>query len=178
MKRRSFSAEQIRGGSAYCTGESVMRTAANFLWFILNGFWMGLCWWFFGLLAAITVVGLPWARACFVIGQMAFHPFGREAISRLELTGRDDLGTGGLGAVGNIIWFVFAGAWLALGHIVWGIANCITIIGIPFGIQHFKLASLALFPVGKTIVRKEVAQAARNDNAHATLMRLQRMNRL
>ena len=146
-----------------------MRTAANFLWFILNGFWMGMGWWFFGLIAAVTIVGLPWARACFGSGQMAFLPFGREAISRRELTGHSDLGTGSLGTIGNIIWFVFAGAWLALAHIIWGIANCITIIGIPFGIQHFKLAGVALFPVGKTIVRKEVAQAARNDNAYATV---------
>lgn len=146
-----------------------MRTAANFLWFILNGFWMGLGWCFFGVLAAITIVGLPWARACFVIGQMAFLPFGREAINRRALTGQDDIGTGAIGALGNIIWFVCAGAWLALGHILWGIANCITIIGIPFGLQHFKLAGLALFPVGQTIVTKEVAEAARNQGAVVTL---------
>ncbi len=142
-----------------------MRTAANFLWFILNGFWMGLGWWVIGLFAALTIVGLPWARACFVIGQMAFLPFGREAIDRRELTGRNDLGTGALGTVGNIVWFVCAGAWLAIAHLVLGIANCITIIGIPFGIQHFKLAGLALFPVGKTIVTKGVAQEVRSLNA-------------
>lgn len=146
-----------------------MRTAANFLWFILNGLWLGLGWWFFGLLAALTIVGLPWARACFVIGQMAFLPFGKEAISRKDLNGRDDLGTGGLGLLGNIVWFILAGIWLALGHIIWGIANCLTIIGIPFGIQHFKLAGLALFPVGKAIVSKEVAQVARKESAMAIL---------
>lgn len=137
-----------------------MRTMANFLWFVLNGFWMGLGWWFLGLIAAVTIVGLPWARACFVIGQMAFLPFGREAISRRDLTGQDDLGTGAIGTLGNIVWFVCAGCWLALGHVLWGVANCVTIIGIPFGLQHFKLAGLALFPVGQAIVTREVAQAA------------------
>jgi len=143
----------------------MLRTATNFLWFIFNGFWMGLGWWCFGILAAITIIGLPWARACFVIGQMAFLPFGKETISRRELTGHDDLGTDTIGLLGNIIWFICAGFWLALGHVVWGIANCITLIGIPFGIQHFKLAGLALFPVGKAIVTKEVAQASRNNRA-------------
>jgi len=123
----------------------------------------------FGCLAVITIVGLPWARACFVIGQMAFLPFGREAIDRRELTGRDDLGTGGLGMIGNVIWFVFAGFWLAIGHIAWGLGCCLTIIGIPFGLQHFKLAGLALFPVGKTVVMKDVAMAARYGNARAAV---------
>ena len=100
---------------------------------------------------------------------MAFLPFGREAISRRELTGRDDLGTGGLGLLGNIVWFVLAGFWLALGHIIWGALNCLTIIGIPFGIQHFKLAGLAVAPVGKTVVMKEVAAAARREDALSTL---------
>jgi uncharacterized membrane protein YccF (DUF307 family) len=146
-----------------------MRTLANFLWLILGGVWMGLGWWLFGCLAVVTIVGLPWARACFVIGQMAFLPFGREAINRRELTGRDDLGTGGLGVVGNVVWFVCAGCWLAIGHLVWGVANCLTIIGIPFGLQHFKLAGLALFPVGMTVVRTDVAQAVRFGNARTTV---------
>lgn len=146
-----------------------MRTAANFLWLIFGGVWMGLGWWVFGCLAVITIVGLPWARGCFVIGQMAFLPFGREAISRRDLTGRDDPGTGALGLIGNVIWFVFAGVWLAIGHVVWGILNCLTIIGIPFGLQHFKLAGLALAPVGKAVVMKDVAQAARYENARGTV---------
>ena len=138
-----------------------MRTLANFLWLILGGFWMGLGWWLFGCLAVITIVGLPWARACFVIGQMAFLPFGREAVDRRVLTGRDDLGTGGLGLIGNVIWFVFAGVWLAIGHVILGVMNCLTIIGIPFGLQHFKLAGLALFPVSKTVVMRNSLYAGR-----------------
>lgn len=131
-----------------------MRAIGNVLWFIFGGFLMGLAWWFFGILAFITIIGIPWAKACFVIGQFTFIPFGREAISRKDLTQKDDIGTGFLGLIGNIIWFIFAGAWLAIGHIVSALACFITIIGIPFGIQHLKLAGLALAPIGKTIVTK------------------------
>lgn len=142
-----------------------MRTIANLIWFVFGGFWMGLGWWFAGLVMAISIVGIPWSRSCFVFGGFCFFPFGREAIARKELTGRDDLGTGALGLVGNIIWFVFAGWWLAIGHVVSAIANVVTIIGIPFAIQHFKLAECALAPVGKTVVDKEVAAEARRRNA-------------
>lgn len=131
-----------------------MRAIGNVLWFIFGGFLMGLAWWFFGILAFITIIGIPWAKACFVIGQFTFIPFGREAISRKDLTQKDDIGTGFLGLIGNIIWFIFAGAWLAIGHLVSALACFITIIGIPFGIQHLKLAGLALAPIGKTIVTK------------------------
>lgn len=144
-----------------------MRTIGNFLWFILGGVVMGLAWWLVGLLAFITVIGIPWGRACFVIGQFSFFPFGREAISRKELSGQDDLGTGSLGLVGNVIWFVVAGLWLAIGHCMSALACFITIIGIPFGLQHLKLAGIALAPVGKTIVSVEVATAARQANAAA-----------
>ena len=131
-----------------------MRTLGNIFWFILGGFLMGLGWWLVGLLAAITIVGLPWAKACFVIGQFAFLPFGKEAVSRKDLTQQDDIGTGTLGLVGNVIWFVLAGWWLAIGHLVSALACFVTIIGIPFGIQHMKLALIALAPIGKTIVAK------------------------
>lgn len=131
-----------------------MRAIGNVLWFIFGGFLMGLAWWFFGILAFITIIGIPWAKVCFVIGQFTFLPFGREAISRKALTQKDDIGTGFLGLIGNIIWFIFAGAWLAIGHLVSALACLVTIIGIPFGIQHLKLAGLALAPIGKTIVHK------------------------
>ena len=106
------------------------------------------------MLYAVTVVGLPWAKACFVIGQFAFLPFGKEAVSRDLVTGKDDIGTGALGLVGNIVWFILAGIWLALGHVATALALFLTIVGIPFGVQHLKLAVLALAPVGKTIVPK------------------------
>ncbi|HEY7547813.1 MAG TPA: YccF domain-containing protein [Blastocatellia bacterium] len=144
-----------------------MRAIGNFLWFILGGIWMGLAWWIIGLAAFISIVGIPWGKACFVIGQFSFFPFGREAISRKELTGRDDIGTGPLGTLGNILWFIFAGLWLAIGHVVSALLCFLTIIGIPFGIQHLKLAGIALAPIGKTIVTKEEAEAARRANAQA-----------
>ena len=145
-----------------------MRTIGNFLWFILGGVFMGLAWWFFGLLALITIVGIPWAKACFVIGQFSFFPFGKEAICREELHGQGDIGTGGFGTLGNIVWFILAGIWLAIGHVTAAIGLALTIIGIPFAWQHLKLAGLALAPIGKTIVDSEVATAARAANAAET----------
>jgi uncharacterized membrane protein YccF (DUF307 family) len=142
-----------------------MRAILNFLWFVLGGVFMGLGWWLAGAVAFLTIVGIPWGKACFVIGQFTFFPFGREAVSRKELNSRDDIGTGSLGLVGNILWFVFAGVWLAIGHVLSAIACFITIIGIPFGVQHLKLAGIALAPIGKTIVTKEVAAAARRQGA-------------
>jgi uncharacterized membrane protein YccF (DUF307 family) len=119
--------------------------------------------------AFVTVIGIPWGKACYVIGQFTFFPFGKEAISRKELKQKDDIGTGGLGVLGNIIWFIFAGVWLAIGHVISALLHFITIIGIPFGIQHLKLAGIALAPIGKTIVTKEVAAAARIASAEATV---------
>lgn len=146
-----------------------MRVIGNVLWFVLGGALMGLGWWLAGLLAFLTVVGIPWGRACFVMGQFTFFPFGREAISRKELTQRDDIGTGLLGLLGNVVWFVFAGLWLALGHLMAALLCAVTIIGIPFAIQHLKLAGIALAPIGQTVVSKEVAAAARAANARATV---------
>lgn len=131
-----------------------MSAIGNVLWFIFGGFFMGLGWWLAGLLCAITIVGIPWAKACFVIGQFAFLPFGKEAVNRAERSGTEDIGTGSLGMLGNVLWFLFAGLWLAIGHLVTALGCFITIIGIPFGFQHLKLAGLALAPIGKTIVNK------------------------
>lgn len=115
---------------------------------------MGLAWWLVGFLAFITIIGIPWGKACFVIGSFTFFPFGKEAVSRKELTSRDDIGTGILGTIGNIIWLVVAGVWLAIGHLTSAILCFVTIIGIPFGIQHLKLAGISLMPIGKTVVEK------------------------
>ncbi|KJK20700.1 YccF domain-containing protein [Cupriavidus sp. 2MCAB6] len=151
-----------------------MRAILNFLWFILGGVFMGLAWWLAGLLAFVSIVGIPWGKACFVIGKFTFFPFGKQAISRRELHQRDDIGTGALGLAGNVIWFVFAGVWLALGHVASAIACFVTIIGIPFAIQHLKLAGIALAPIGQTVVTNEVAEAARRDQARAHVDGLRR----
>lgn len=149
-----------------------MLTILNILWFILGGFLAGLGWWLAGILCAVTIVGLPWARACFMLGNFTFWPFGRDVISRKELTGRDDLGTGTFGTIGNIIWLIFAGWWLALGHIMLAISLGLTIIGIPFAIQHLKLAYASLFPIGQTVVDAEMVHEARRNRAATQVQQL------
>ena len=131
-----------------------MSLIGNILWFILGGAVMGISWWIVGALAYLSIIGIPWGKACFVIGQFAFMPFGKEAIDRKYINDKDDIGTGALGTLGNVIWFIFAGVWLAIGHLLSALLCFITIIGIPFGIQHLKLAGLAVAPIGKTIVDK------------------------
>ena len=129
-----------------------MSTIGNILWFILGGFILGLAWWLAGVIAFITIIGIPWARACFVMGNFSFFPFGKVAVRRNEVTGKHDIGTGVFGTLGNVIWFLLAGIWLAFAHISIALVCFISIIGIPFGVQHMKLAVIALFPIGMTVV--------------------------
>jgi uncharacterized membrane protein YccF (DUF307 family) len=124
----------------------------NILWVVFGGLIMGLWWFLYGILAALTIVGIPWAKACFTIGWFIIWPFGREAVDRERITGEIDIGTGLLGTIGNIIWFLFAGIWLAIGHLILALGYFITIIGIPFGYQHIKFISVCMFPIGQTIV--------------------------
>lgn len=131
-----------------------MALIGNIIWFVFGGLIMGLAWWLAGTLCFISIIGIPWGKACFVIGQFTFWPFGKEAVSRKQKSGNDDIGTGTLGLIGNVLWLIFMGIWLAIGHIVSGILCCITIIGIPFGIQHFKLVPISLMPIGMTVVDK------------------------
>lgn len=131
-----------------------MSLIGNILWFILGGAIMGISWWIAGLLAFLSILGIPWGKACFVIGQFTFMPFGKEAVNRKYIRAKDDIGTGLLGTIGNVIWFLFAGFWLALGHLISAALCFLTIIGIPFGIQHLKLAGIAVAPIGKTIINK------------------------
>ncbi len=138
-----------------------MSLILNIIWVVFGGLIIACLWFFAGIIAAISVIGLPWARACFTIGVFTLWPFGQEAVSRRLLTGREDIGTGPLGLIGNIIWLLVFGIWLALGHIGAAIACAITIIGIPFAWQHLKLAGLSLMPIGVEIVDKHVAQEAR-----------------
>lgn len=153
-----------------------MSTIGNILWLILGGLLMGLGWWLVGLLAFISIIGIPWGKACFVIGQFAFVPFGKEAVNREDLSGQSDIGTGLLGLFGNIVWFLLAGVWLAIGHVISAAACFVTIIGIPFGMQHLKLAGIALAPIGKIIVNKEIAAAMRGESSQSELARLRQSN--
>jgi uncharacterized membrane protein YccF (DUF307 family) len=104
---------------------------------------------------AITVVGLPWARAAANIASYTLLPFGRVAVSREAVSGREDFGTGPLGTLGNVIWLLLAGWWLALGHILTAVVLAITLIGIPFAWAHLKLVPISLWPIGKTIVERD-----------------------
>ena len=131
---------------------SAMSLLFNLLWIVFGGFWMAAGWVVAALIMALTIVGLPWAWAAVNIAAYTLLPFGQKAVSRAAYSGREDVGTGPLGFLGNIIWFVFAGWWLALGHLLTAILLAITIIGIPFAWAHLKLAGIALWPIGKMIV--------------------------
>jgi uncharacterized membrane protein YccF (DUF307 family) len=124
----------------------------NVLWIVFGGAWMALGWLVAAVIMAITIIGLPWARAAFNIAAYTLLPFGQRAVSRAEYTGREDVGTGLLGFLGNLVWLVLAGWWLALGHLVTALLLAATIVGIPFAWAHLKLAGIALWPIGKMIV--------------------------
>jgi len=131
---------------------SPLSLLLNLLWIVFGGLWMAAGWIVAAVIMAITIIGLPWARAAFNIASYAFLPFGRKAVSRAEHLGTHDIGTGPFGLIGNIIWLVLAGWWLALGHLLTAVLLAITIIGIPFAWAHLKLAGIALWPIGKMIV--------------------------
>ena len=127
----------------------------NIIWLVFGGGLLAIGWFFIGVIMAITVILLPWARAAFEIGGYTLWPFGREAVDRRLVTGREDIGTGGLGFIGNIIWFLAAGWWLALGHVFAGIACALTIIGLPLAVAHFKLVRISLAPIGMTVINMD-----------------------
>jgi len=131
---------------------SALQFLLNIAWIIFGGLWMALGWVIAGIIMAITIIGIPWARAAFNISKYTLLPFGQMAVSRDEYLGREDIGTGPFGTIGNVIWLILAGWWLALGHLLTALALAITIIGIPFAWAHLKLAGLALWPIGKIIV--------------------------
>ncbi|MYV55573.1 YccF domain-containing protein [Streptomyces sp. SID3212] len=121
-----------------------MRTLLNVVWLVLCGFWMFLAYVVAGLVLCVTIIGIPFGLAAFRIGLYALWPFGYTAIDRPD--------AGAPSFVGNILWLVLAGWWLALGHIFTGIALCVTIIGIPLGLANFKLIPISLMPLGKEVV--------------------------
>ncbi len=129
-----------------------MRFLLNVLWLIFGGWLSALAWTLAGALLAVTIVGLPWTPAAFRIAGFSAWPFGREVVSRQLVQGHEDLGTGPLGVVLNVLWFLLAGWWLALHHLILAVLLMITVIGIPFGLQHLKLAAISLAPVGKAVV--------------------------
>ena len=124
----------------------------NVLWIVFGGLWMAAAWLLAAVLMAVTIIGLPWARSAFNIAAYTLLPFGQRAVSRELVTGQHDMGTGVFGLLGNLIWFVLAGWWLAIGHLITAAGLAVTIVGIPFAWAHLKLAGIALWPVGKVIV--------------------------
>ena len=121
-----------------------MKFLGNLLWLVLGGLIVALYYYFMGLLFCITIIGIPFGVQLFKIGTFALWPFGHEVIP-----GPNDSGC--LAIIMNVIWIIFGGVEIALTHLTFGVICCITIIGIPFGLQHFKMAFLALVPFGKTI---------------------------
>ena len=124
-----------------------MKTILNLIWLVVSGFWLFLGYVFAGVLLCVTVIGIPFGIASFRIGVYALWPFGYTTVERRD--------AGAASLIGNVLWLLLAGWWLALGHILTGIALCLTIIGIPLGVANFKLIPVSLFPLGREIVRTD-----------------------
>lgn len=126
-----------------------MTLLLNILWFIVGGgLFAGLAWVFVGFVLAITIVGIPFAFAAFRIAGFAAWPFGRTLVDARTFGEEHIVGTG----FANILWIIFAGVWLWISHVLAGMAYCVTIIGIPFGFAHFRLAAVSFAPLGKRVV--------------------------
>lgn len=143
-----------------------MRTILNILNFVLGGFATTLGWLLATAVSILLVITWPLTRSCWEITKLSFVPFGNEAIHVDELNPGEKNSVMNAGGTSlNILWLVLFGWWLCLTHIFAGIAQCVTIIGIPVGIANFKIAGIALWPVGRRVVPVEVARAAREANA-------------
>lgn len=117
-----------------------MKTIANIIWFILGGLWWGLLWGILGVLLCITIIGIPLGKQCFKAAKLTFAPFGKKVDLQFDKH-----------PIANVLWAIFLGWEMALGYLFSGVLCCITIIGIPVGLQSFKLMKLAFFPFGATI---------------------------
>jgi uncharacterized membrane protein YccF (DUF307 family) len=130
-----------------------VKLILNILWLVLSGLWLALGYLFAAVLMAITIIGLPFAKQALKLAGYALWPFGRTLIPAQTRHKT-------ISVVGNVLWFVLAGWWLALAHLFTGIVLCITIIGIPLGVASFKMAGAALVPFGKQVVRTKDLQVA------------------
>ena len=122
-----------------------MRLILNIIWLVLCGFWMFLAYIITGIIVCIFIITIPFGIASFRIAGFALWPFGRTMVNKPD--------AGAPSFIGNVIWFIFAGLWLAIGHLITGIALMITIIGIPLALANFKLIPVSLAPLGKQIVK-------------------------
>lgn len=128
-----------------------MRLVLNVIWFLLAGFWMALGYALAALVCFILIITIPFGVAALRIGMFALWPFGKTVVRRAD--------AGAPSAIGNVIWLILCGWWLALGHLITGVALCLTIIGIPLGLANFKLIPVSLLPLGRDIVSVEQAEA-------------------
>jgi uncharacterized membrane protein YccF (DUF307 family) len=121
-----------------------VKTLLNVIWLVLCGFWLFLGYALAGVICCILIVTIPWGIASFRIANYVLWPFGRQVVQKPT--------AGAFSFLGNVIWFIFAGLWLAIGHVISGVALAITIIGIPLAIADFKMIPISLAPLGKEIV--------------------------
>jgi uncharacterized membrane protein YccF (DUF307 family) len=121
-----------------------MRLLLNVIWLVLSGFWLAVGYALAGVVCCVLIITIPWGIASFRIANYALWPFGRTVVDR------PGAGTGSL--IGNVVWIVVAGIWLAIGHVVTGVLLCVTVVGIPLGVANFKLVPVSLVPLGKEIV--------------------------
>ena len=128
-----------------------MRLLLNIIWFVFAGLWLAIGYAFAALICFILIITIPFGVAALRIGIFALWPFGRTVVRKPE--------AGAGSAVGNVLWFVLCGWWLALGHLVTGVLLCLTIIGLPLGLANLKLIPVALLPFGRDIVSVEQAEA-------------------
>lgn len=147
-----------------------MSLILNILNFVLGGFLTTLGWLFATLMSALLIITLPYTRSCWEISKMSLVPFGNDIIHVKDLEPTNPV-SNSLGTILNIVWFVFFGWWLCLSHVFAGIAQCLTIIGIPVGLANFKIAGIALLPVGQRVVPKHVAELARQQAAEKQFRR-------
>ncbi|WP_130834625.1 YccF domain-containing protein [[Erwinia] mediterraneensis] len=142
-----------------------MRTVLNILNFVLGGFFTTLSWLFATLMSIVLIFTLPLTRSCWEITKLSLLPFGNEAVhvDLLRPEGKNAVMNAG-GTLLNLFWLIFFGWWLCLAHISAGIVQCLSLIGIPVGIANFKIAAIALWPVGRRVVSVEEARAAREAN--------------
>ena len=121
-----------------------MRLILNLIWLVLSGFWLAVGYVVAGVVCCVLIITIPWGLASFRIANYALWPFGRTVVDRP--------GAGAPSLLGNVVWIIIAGIWLAIGHVVTGVLLCVTIIGIPLGVANFKLVPVSLMPLGKEIV--------------------------
>jgi len=129
-----------------------VRTLLNVIWLVLSGFWLALGYAAAGVVMFLLIITIPFGIAAFRLSAYVLWPFGRTVVRRPD--------AGGASTIGNVLWFILVGLWMAIAHLVLGVVLCLTVIGIPLGLGNFKLAAVAVAPLGKEIVPSSDPRAA------------------